>query len=235
MIKVVFFDLDGTLLPMERKAFEKAYFHMIGSYFKDYPNRDLIVKVVMESVELMICNGSDLTNEQVFKRHFSQYISDKSFEEYEQLFNQMYIDAFPALKQQCGYDPKAKELVEFVKSKGVEVVLATNPLFPLVCTKQRLEWAGFELNDFALVTTYENSSSAKPNPRYFELLLKQFNVAPHEVLLVGNDAVEDGSALKLGIKVALVDGNLDNEQAITQDMVVGNFDEIKAYLSKELG
>lgn len=234
MIKVVFFDLDGTLLPMERKAFEKGYFHMIGSYFKDYPNRDLIVKVVMESVELMIRNGSDLTNEQVFKRHFSQYISDKSFEEYEQLFNQMYIDAFPALKQQCGYDPKAKELVEFVKSKGVEVVLATNPLFPLICTQQRLQWAGFDVDDFALVTTYENSSSAKPNPRYYELLLRKFNVKPEEVLLIGNDAIEDGSACQLGIKVALIDTCLEHKEALSDDMVVGSFVDITDYLSKVL-
>ena len=235
MIKAVFFDLDGTLLPFDRKTFEKNYFKVIACALKDSPNCQLIVKTVMESVEAMTRNESNLTNEQVFIDYFTSKVNDKPFNDYEMLFNQMYLNEFTKLKAICGFEPKAKQMVDLVKTKGILTICATNPLFPLICTKQRIEWAGLSMEDFDMVTTYENSVSAKPNAYYFKWLLNHLNLKPEEVILVGNDAIEDGAALSLGIQVVLIDRCLENKEAVTEHMKVDSIDNVITYLESVLG
>ena len=51
------------------------------------------------------------------------------------------------------------------------MVAATNPLFPKVATMNRLRWAGFDPEDFALFTTYEHYHYCKPNPAYYTEVL----------------------------------------------------------------
>ncbi|MGN1119937.1 MAG: HAD family hydrolase, partial [Oscillospiraceae bacterium] len=71
----------------------------------------------------------------------------------------------------CGFAPEAAETVEFLKTNGIRRVLATNPIFPAVATQARIRWAGLHAEDFALITTYENSCHTKPNPAYFADIL----------------------------------------------------------------
>lgn len=52
-------------------------------------------------------------------------------------------------------DSLANECVDLLKSKGYQIVVATNPLYPQVATYERLSWAGFEPDEFLHVTTYE--------------------------------------------------------------------------------
>ena len=41
------------------------------------------------------------------------------------------------------------------------------------------------------ITSYENSNYTKPNPKYFHMLLNKFNLEPEEVIIFGNNDVED--------------------------------------------
>ena len=121
--------------------------------------------------------------------------------------------------------------LEGSKEKGVRMVLATNPLFPVVATASRIKWAGLQKEDFELVTTYENSRFCKPNPEYYLDILKEIGVSPEECLMVGNDVSEDMVAEKIGMKVFLLTDCLINKEK--KDVEVypnGDFVKLKEYI-----
>ena len=114
---------------------------------------------------------------------------------------------------------------------GLGVVLATNPLFPPIATQSRIRWAGLEPEDFALVTTYDNSSFSKPNPEYYREILGKLNLRAEECLMVGNDALEDMAARETGMQVFLLTDCLINRDGRDlTDYPQGSFPELMAYI-----
>ena len=127
------------------------------------------------------------------------------------------------------------EPVEFLKANGVRRVLATNPIFPAVATRARIGWAGLRPEDFAYITTYENSRHCKPNPAYFADILAEIGCGPEECLVVGNDAEEDLAAAKLGVPVFLLTPCLINPKARPLDDIPhGGFAELREEFRKSL-
>ena len=126
------------------------------------------------------------------------------------------------------------EVLEDLTAGGVrEVILATNPIFPKAATENRIRWAGLEPEDFLLYTTYENSRYCKPNPKYFEEILRETGRRPEECVMVGNDASEDTTAGALGIPVFLLTDCLINRQgADLSAYPQGGFPELKEYLAR---
>ncbi len=211
-IRYIFFDLDGTLLPMDQDVFIKTYIgglckHMIPQGFE--PKQ--LAYTTWQSTGAMIQNDGSSTNETVFWQHFaSVYGADAR--KWERYFDEFYQTTFPTLHTACGFDPKAGPLIKTLKQMGYKVVLATNPLFPAIATENRMRWAGLEKSDFLLYTTYENSRHCKPNPDYYRDILDAVGAKPEECLMVGNDATEDLVAETLGMKVFLVTGCLINKE-----------------------
>jgi FMN phosphatase YigB (HAD superfamily) len=87
----------------------------------------------------------------------------------------------------------------------LDVVIATNPLFPATAIEQRLEWAGVAGFPYQLVTTYENSRACKPNLLYYEQILKSIGHHAEACLMVGDDDM-DMVAGHLGCATFLVPG-----------------------------
>ena len=67
MLKAVFFDLDGTLLPMDEEKFTNLYFHLISEAVKDrgYEPQKLI-DTIWQGTKLMYKNDGNQTNEEEF-------------------------------------------------------------------------------------------------------------------------------------------------------------------------
>ena len=113
------------------------------------------------------------------------------------------------------------------------MILATNPIFPRAATENRIRWAGLDPADFLLYTTYENSRYCKPNPKYFEEVLRETGRRPEECVMIGNDASEDTAAAALGIAVFLLTDCLINRQgADLSAYPQGGFPELKEYLAR---
>lgn len=72
MIKTIFFDLDGTLLPLDQDEFIRVYFYELGKFLdkKNYP-KELIIKAVYLAIEAMFKNDGQITNEEVFAKVFT--------------------------------------------------------------------------------------------------------------------------------------------------------------------
>ena len=233
MIKTVLFDMDGTLLPMDTKAFEKLYFKGLATRLapRGYEPSKLIDGVWAGTVA-MIRNDGSVTNDAAFWKTFSEIFGERVFSDIP-AFDEYYRTDFSVAKAACGYNVKAVDIVKRLNKCGVRVVLATNPLFPLVAQAARISWAGLDESDFELITHYENSHYCKPNIKYYEEIVQKLNLDPTECLMVGNDVNEDMIAVKLGMKVFLVTDCLLNPDG--KDISAyphGNFDDLENYLHK---
>lgn len=211
-IKMVMFDLDGTLLPMDQDEFVKVYMGLLAQKMAVHgydPKR--LVKSVWAGTEAMVRNDGLFTNEEVFWRVFRQIHGPEAMKDLP-LFDEFYMTDFAGARTACGFAPQAVELVKLLKEKGYRLVLATNPLFPAVATRQRIRWAGLRPEDFELVTTYENSRHCKPNPDYYRDILRQTGMKPDECMMIGNDVGEDMVAKRLGMQVYLLTDCLINKK-----------------------
>ncbi len=193
MIKAILFDLDDTLLGNDMDKFLPGYFSLLGDYATRYLPRDQFMTELMTCTQAMIQSEDPaLTNRDVFWHHFAQRTGLDS-KELEAFFDHFYRNQFMQLETRTVKRPFAEKLVKLCLERSLDVVIATNPLFPKVAIEARLAWAGLpvEQYDFALVTAYENMHATKPSPAYYSEILQTIGCAPENALMVGNDWEND--------------------------------------------
>ena len=127
-------------------------------------------------------------------------------------FDTFYETEFDNLKSFCEYNEQANQTVQVLKEKGYNLVLASNPVFPMTAQKKRMLWAGINPDDFALITSYGNSCYCKPNPLYFKEITEKLGVNPSDCLVVGNDTTEDAAATNAGMNFFLLTNCLLNKE-----------------------
>ncbi len=231
--KIVLFDLDGTLLPMDQDVFVKVYFGDLANKLAPYGyDAGLLVKGIWSGIAAMVRNDGSCTNEAAFWDCFAAVLGAHVREDLP-LFEEFYRVEFQRSKDVCGYNPLAAQTVAQLKTMGLRVALATNPIFPDIATQSRIRWAGLEPEDFELYTTYETSHYCKPNPAYYKEILEKLDLRPEDCLMVGNDAVEDTAAEDAGIPVFLLTDCLINTTG--KDISAypqGSFPELMAYIER---
>lgn len=211
--KIVLFDLDGTLLPMDQDVFVKTYFGYLAAKVAPYGYADpkQLVNAIWAGTAAMVRNDGSCTNEDAFWNCFSGIYGEKVLED-KPLFEEFYRVEFQQARNACGFNPLSARTVEALKQMGLRVVLATNPIFPAVATQSRIRWAGMEPENFELYATYENSHYCKPNLDYYREILDRLHCAPEDCLMVGNDVTEDMAAQNLGMAVFLLTDCLINKE-----------------------
>ena len=213
-IRYIFFDLDGTLLPMDQDRFIRTYMAALSSYMIPHgfdPRQ--FVETVWQGIGAMFKNDGSKTNEDVFWQAFTAAYGPDA-RQYEPILDTFYHTRFADVKSACGYNPKAAQTIRQLKEMGFELVLATQPIFPSIATENRMKWAGLNKNDFKLYTTYENSNYCKPNPAYYQQIMDKLDLKASDCLMVGNDATEDMVAQTLGMDVFLLTDCLINKNGI---------------------
>lgn len=229
------FDLDGTLLPMEQDKFVQAYFSALCKKVGRYGyTPDGLTKAIWDGVQEMTKNDGSRTNEEVFWAAFTHIFGEGVLKD-KPLFDEFYRNEFNNAQSSCGFSPMAKTVIDFLKSKNATVVLATNPIFPHMATEARVRWAGLDKSDFTYISTYENSSSCKPDLRYYREICGKLGFDPADCCMIGNDVDEDMVAEKLGMKVFLLTDCLINRKG--EDIgryPHGGFDELLAFLKENV-
>ncbi len=204
-LKAVLFDLDGTLLPMDMDVFTGGYFKFLAKKAAPYGyEAKSLIDGVWHGTAAMVKNDGSRTNEEAFWEDFGRTFGQEKAQNDRHIFEEFYANDFICAKDFCGFNPLAAKAVYALKDKGIRVVLATNPIFPMIATQSRIRWAGLEPEDFELYTTYENIGYSKPNLEYYREVLRRIGLDPGECLMVGNDVSEDMVAEKLGMKVFLI-------------------------------
>lgn len=231
-MNTVLFDLDGTLLPLDNGKFVEAYFAALAGRFSHLVREPkALIRAVWHGTEAMLKNEGPKFNRDVFWDAFSSVLG-ADIRSHESEFDSFYTNEFNSLRSLVSPEPLANECVKELRQRGYTVILATNPIFPAVATDARIEWAGLDKSDFALVTTYENSFYCKPNPKYFSDILERTGKKPQDCLMVGNDVKEDGAAAKLGIPVCLLGGCIiESEDRDAERFERMGFDDFKRLIS----
>lgn len=100
--------------------------------------------------------------------------------------------------------PKAIEFVNKAKQQGKKIFIWTNPIWPEFNVKKRLEWAGFNTDDFSGFTHSQNSKGCKPQIGYFKNSLELFSLDPKKCILIGDSEYKDGPARLVGIETVIL-------------------------------
>ncbi|MBQ8145737.1 MAG: HAD family hydrolase [Clostridia bacterium] len=235
-IKAVLFDLDGTLLPMNQDNFIKKYFSEITAFLCKHGGYE--PQKFMESmwlgIKAMLLNDGTKSNEDAFWEVFSKIYGEEKIKNDFKLFERFYEEKFINTKTECGYTDKSKQLIDYLKSKGIKTALATNPMFPTVATEARMSWVNLSPADFELFTTYEMIGYSKPNPKYYLEIASRMDIDPKECLMVGNDVSDDMSASLAGMDVFLLTDCLINTKNLDiEPYPQGSFEELYDYINKK--
>lgn len=190
-IKAIFFDLDGTLLPLDQSYFIKHYFKRLSAYAMSIGiDPEKLVNSILAGTDSMLHNDGGRSNREAFWYTFFKVYGQR-VEGLEEKFDEFYKNEYKSLREYTSENPHAVDIIKAAHNNGRKVVLATNPLFPMVAQLERLSWAGLSENDFDYVTSYENSCHCKPNPEYYREICRIIGVEPTECLMLGNDESDD--------------------------------------------
>ncbi len=193
MLRAVLFDLDDTLLGNSMDTFVPAYFRALTRYLGHLIPPERLIAQLMRGTEAMDANhDGQRTNQEAFASAFYPNLGvDRST--VERVLGRFYAEEFPELQTLTRVRPEARLLVERALDEGLQVVIATNPLFPRVAIEHRLAWAGVpvEAFEYALVTTYETMHATKSHPAYYREILRRIGRRPDECLMVGDSWERD--------------------------------------------
>lgn len=231
--KAILFDMDGTLVPMDMKEFTNGYFKFLAQKLAPYqiPTEKLVASI-WAGTGAMVKNDGTVRNEKVFWKKFEEE-TGVSEAVIGQACLDFYGNEFHQAKMFTQENPFAKKAVELAHEKAQKVVLATNPLFPMVGQITRMSWVDLVPDDFELVTSYESDSYCKPNPNYFISVCERIQVDPKDCLLIGNDEYEDMyAATKAGLNCYLVTDTMIASAEHPWNGMRGSFEELVTYLEQ---
>ena len=231
MIRAVLFDLDGTLLHVDTGVFIEAYIRLLAKWFASRVEPERFVRQLTAATRAMMDNRDpSRTNHEVFAQAFYEPLglTETSAADHLAAF---YAREYPTLQTLTRADPMARRAVVAALDRGLQAVLATNPIFPETAIRQRMAWAGVADLPFARVTHYENSHFCKPHLEYFLEVCTAIEQKTPECLMVGNDTDDDVAVRSLGMQSYLVTDHLINprRQPLRADYV-GSLAEAASFL-----
>ena len=204
MIHTVLFDLDDTLLANSMDTFLPAYFEELGSHLSSIVDEGSMLTELIAGTQKMLVNLDPCTTlEQAFANHFYPALGLPKAET-RAAIEAFYHGAYKELSRLTSEVQGAASLVDNLHARGLELIVATNPLFPRMAIDERLRWAGITPDDgrFELVTSYENLHFTKPQPEYYAEILARLGRDPGEALMIGDNLEADiKPAHRLGMAV----------------------------------
>lgn len=110
---------------------------------------------------------------------------------------------FPRLEKHFFPIPGAREFLAWAHGR-YPLILATNPVWPPEIVDLRVRWAGIDPSMFRFMTHVRTMRACKPEPEYYEAILRQQGLPASDCLLVGNELKMDLPATRIGIRVFIV-------------------------------
>ena len=210
MIRAVLLDLDDTLLRNDMAGFLPTYLRSLGEALADLVDPGRLAAEVMAGTRDMLVNQDPRrTLADCFAARFYPALGWNEPDMRPRL-QDYYSRVFPQLQTLTAPMPGAVELVGALQQAGLELAIATNPLFPRLAVEHRLAWAELPADrySFGLVSSYEELHFAKPHPEYYTELLGRLGVRAHEAAMIGNEFDNDiQPALDLGMAAYHVSDN----------------------------
>ncbi len=248
MTLTLLLDLDDTLLQNDMETFLPAYLQVLSKHLAEKISPDHLVKQLLRATQIMLSNDRpDRTLKEIFDQTFYPAVGIDQAQVFDEI-EEFYQRRFNELQGLTRPMPGAVELVQEALRRNYDLILATNPLFPLLANLHRLKWTGLEdaIPRFRLIASYETFHFAKPNPAFFMELLARSGWREQGVAMVGNDLEMDIiPAKKVGIPTFLVAANPDQANTIggklsdvlawvdrtPQEEILPNYSSVEAILA----
>lgn len=229
--RAICFDLDGTLLPMDIDEFMGAYFRRLAAFVAAQGHDpEPFMAGLKAGTAAMAANDGSRTNAEAFWDEMMRHV-DPAEADWRALADDFYATDFDRIGDGFKPNPAVARTVAALRAKGYPLALTTMPMFPLRAVEKRLGWAGVDPAAFERITNYDNSKSIKPKPAYFAENLAALGVRGSDVLMVGNNTLEDMAFLDLGADGYLVtDCLLDPVGCGASSMRHGSFDDLERWV-----
>lgn len=230
--KLIMSDLDNTLLPViTQDEFVRIWFSDVAKKFYDRQmNQAVALNAINEGCRAMMLNDGRKRNNEVF---YDTAVKKSGYpkEVLEEVLTDYYATTFSNVRKITEENPFAPEIVRLMKEKAEFTAVATMPLFPLSACDTRMRWTGISADQFDLVTSFDQSSYAKPNPLYFQEIIDRFKVKPEQTLMIGNDVKEDMIPCRLiGVDVFLVTDHIITHDLDYKRFRQGTYEQLVEFL-----
>lgn len=204
----ILFDLDDTLLENNMERFLKGYFGLLAPHMAPYVAPGEFMPALLAATRAMVEHTDPtITNQQAFVADFFPRVG-RTMDEMMPVFDDFYATQFGKLRSHTRSLPEARAAVQAAFDAGLDVVIATNPLFPETAIRQRLEWAGVADFPYSLVTSYEAMCACKPNQQYYVEIAHRIGRKLEECLMVGDDWGNDiAPAMHAGMRTYWINPN----------------------------
>ena len=191
----VLFDLDETLLATNMRQFLPRYFEFLSQAFSHLGSHDQIVQQTNFAVGKMLANQDPgKTLQEVFAENFYPQLGTTE-QACQSLIESFYRHEYPHLKPITQFIPEASQLVAWCQATGMTMAIATNPLFPAIATRQRIDWAGLDPEDFYFYTSYNDFHFTKPHLAYYAEVLGRLGWPEHPIVMIGDNLTDDLSPM----------------------------------------
>ena len=203
---IVFVDYDGTLTKNSEEEFMKAYFYAFSKK-ADLPI-ETAQKLVMESVYGAIKDES--SNENMFDKFFDRFVvamapyGHHDRKHWIDFFMDFYRNEFDYVKTVIVPND---ELIDKIKTSNYQFIFASNPIQPKIAMIKKIGFVGLSEDNFIYIAYMENSTYAKPNPKFFKEIIDKLNLNPSDCIMIG-DTDFDRASEGVGIKFVHVNDSL---------------------------
>ena len=212
-------DLDDTLLETNLDVFVPAYYEALSSYLADVAPAKQLIAALQAGVGRMMPNADpSQTLQEVFEAEFYPRLGVEAAPLREKIMR-FYREVYPSLGRITRRREGARELVDWARAAGHLVAIATDPLFPMIATAERVRWAGFDPAEFALISSFGDFHFTKSHPAYYAEMLGRLGWPDQPALMAGDDSERDLlSAKRLGLSTFRFVPNSGGEGSASGDL-----------------
>ncbi|TYB80824.1 MAG: HAD hydrolase-like protein [Kosmotoga sp.] len=194
-------DLDGTLTTLNDEDFAREYIRLLMKYNDGFLEEEFLKNALFSSLNCLLDDAEGKKSN--FDRYMDSFAKISGLDNKEEVMNfflNFYGTTYNEMKKIIIPRKDVIEFLDYLENRKHRLVLATNPIFPEIAIKKRLEWIGADPEKFEYITTMENSHYVKPQIDYYNEILKKTNSKAEKTLMIGNDDEMDGACEKAGIR-----------------------------------
>ena len=212
MIRLVIFDLDGTLVNAYPAVTQSVNHTLVGLGFPKKTAAQIKKAVGWGDRQLM-----------------AQFVGEKLADQAIRMYRPHHL---VALSKGVSFLPGAKDVLLWCKKKGLMLAIASNR--PTVFTKTILKGLGVE-QYFDQVLCADKLKQGKPHPEILLSLCRKMKVKKEEVLFVGDMTIDLECGARADIKtVAVVTGSSTKKELKEMDSykIIDKLNQLKKLVMK---
>ena len=184
MLKLIVFDVDGTLVDTDEVILE-TWKELIRLYKpSDYFLDDDVIRTF---------SGPPLRDS--IKRVFPEMNQEFIFNEYNRITPGLYESNIKKF-------PNVVDILNNLKKDGYQLAVLTNKDSKM--TRYTLELAGIDINLFGAIVTADNVKTLKPNPEGLLNILNKLDIKNNETISVGDTEFDYYCGINADVKTIMM-------------------------------